>query len=75
MYKLLSILSRILLIFNAVSGMLIIACIVYGGWFYLLIPFILLAVGFILKFYFKYNDNESMRINKRNEILDKLGIK
>jgi hypothetical protein len=75
MYKYLSILSRILLIFNGISGMLIVACIIYGGWFYLLIPLIILSVIFILKFYFKYNSDESIRDERRNEILNRLGIK
>ncbi len=73
MYKFLSILSKILLIFNAISGMLIIACIIMG--FYIFIPFIILAAILIFMFYLKYDDDNFIKNEKRKEILNKLGIK
>ena len=74
MYKFLSILSQFLLIFNAISGILIITCIVMG--LYIFIPFIILVAILIFLFYEKYNyDDEFIKNKKRNETLNNLGIK
>ena len=63
-------LTNILLILNPISGFIMLASVMKGGLYFLLIPFLILLVVMNFKLYFRYHNQSSDREGKIDKILN-----